>query len=220
MRRIVTLKQVAKRANVAPITASRVLNNSGYASVEIRERVLRAANELNYTLNASAQELASQSGRARMLAIVLPHLDNPFFVRVLEGTSGVADKFGYDLLIYCSRGDAINDKRALEALRRRRVEGLIYVLEVVSPLEAYMTCWLVSQSHSSSLKTTFLSVNAELGFVDNHKAGYEATRHLVEQGYHRIAVIGGEPDIKPDRDRLVGYQQAVEKPACNRSNTL
>ncbi len=211
MRRIVTLKQVATRADVAPITASRVLNNSGYASAEIRERVLRAAKELNYTLNASAQELASQSGRARMLAIVLPHLDNPFFVRVLEGTSGVADRFGYDLLIYCSRGDSINDKRALEALLRRRVEGLIYVLEVISPLEPLYDLLARFPIPFVFVENDVPGVNADSVFVDNHKAGYEATRHLVEQGYQRIAVIGGEPDIKPNRDRLVGYRQAIEE---------
>lgn len=209
--KLVTLKQVAKRAHVAPITASRVLNNSGYASPEIRQRVLKAARELNYTLNANAQELAGHSGRARMLAIVLPHLDNPFFVRVLEGTQQVADQEGYDLLIYSSRGNAVNDSRALDALMRRRVEGLIYVLEVNTPSAPLYELLARLLIPLVFVENNVVGITADSIFVDNFKAGYEATNHLISQGYERIAIVSSEPDIKPNRDRWMGYCQAIKE---------
>jgi LacI family transcriptional regulator len=207
----VTLRQVAERAQVAPITVSRVLNNSGYVSREKRQRVLRAVKELNYTLHAAAKELASQSGRVRMLAIVLPHLENPFFVRVLEGSQAVADEFGYDLLIYSSRGRAANDRRALDALMRRRVEGLIYAPEVNHDAEL-----LVDVLDQMPIPLVFVEagipgVEVDEVVVDNESAGYTATRHLIEQGYKRIALIASDPDLKQDRDRWQGYCRAIQE---------
>jgi DNA-binding LacI/PurR family transcriptional regulator len=209
MSRNVTLRQVAEHAQVAPITVSRVLNNSGYVSPDKRQRVLRAVDELNYTVHAAAKELASQSGRARMLAIVLPHLDNPFFVRVLEGSQAVADEFGYDLLIYSSRGRAANDRRALDALMRRRVEGLIYAPELNRDGDL-----LVDVLAKLSIPLVFVEagvpgVDADEVVVDNENAGYTATRHLIEQGYQRIALIASQPDLKQDQDRWQGYCRAI-----------
>jgi DNA-binding LacI/PurR family transcriptional regulator len=209
MSRQITLRQVADRAQVAPITVSRVLNNSGYVSPEKRQRVLRAVKELNYTLHAAAKELASQSGRARMLAIVLPHLENPFFVRVLEGSQAVADEYGYDLLIYSSRGHAANDRRALDALMRRRVEGLIYAPEVNRDAELVIDVLDQMPIPLVFVEAGIPGVEADEVVVDNENAGYIATRHLIDEGYQRIALIASNPDLKQDRDRWQGYCRAI-----------
>lgn len=210
----VTLKQVAKLAGVAPITVSRVLNNTGYVSPEKRERVLQAAQTLNYTLNAGAKELASRQGQATMIAVVLPQLDNPFFVRVLEGCQRVADEANYDVLIYQTRGDYRRDQRAFESLLRRRVEGLIYAIEVGN--EGVSDCATIELLSRLSIPVVFVehaprNYRADVVMIDNAAAAYEATTHLIQQGCRRVALISSPPDLMQDHDRLIGYRRAVEE---------
>lgn len=210
----VTLRHVAELANVAPITVSRVLNNSGYVSPEKRQRVLDAVQTLNYTLHVAAKELASRAGQAKMVAIVLPRLDNPFFVRVLEGCQIGASELGYDVLIYSTRGVYSHNKRTIEALLRRRVEGLIYTVEtsdagfderLLADLFSKLTIPCVFVEHGLS------GFQADTVMIDNERAGYEATKHLVEQGFRRIALIASRPDLRQDYDRWQGYLQATQQ---------
>lgn len=208
----VTLQQVAKLASVAPITVSRVLNNTGYVSPEKRERVLNAAQTLNYTLNAGAKELASRQGQATMIAVVLPQLDNPFFVRVLEGCQRVADEANYDVLIYRTRGDHARDQRAFESLLRRRVEGLIYAIEAGN--QGVNDSAMIELVSRLSIPVVFVE-HAPRGYasdvvmIDNEAAAYEATAHLIEQGCSSVALIASPPDLMQDHDRLMGYRRAV-----------
>jgi DNA-binding LacI/PurR family transcriptional regulator len=210
----VTLQQVAKLAGVAPITVSRVLNNTGYVSPEKRERVLQAAQTLNYTLHAGAKELASRQGQATMIAVVLPQLDNPFFVRVLEGCQRVADEANYDVLIYNTRGDYTRDQRAFESLLRRRVEGLIYAIEAGS--DGINDSAMIELVQRLSIPVVFVEhaprgYTADVVMIDNEAAGYEATVHLIQQGCRRIALIASPPDLMQDHDRLMGYRRAIKE---------
>jgi DNA-binding LacI/PurR family transcriptional regulator len=210
----ITLQQVAELAQVAPITVSRVLNDSGYVSVEKRQRVLQAAQKLNYTLHAGAKELASRKGQARMIAVVLPQLDNPFFVRVLEGCQEVADELGYDVLIYNTRGYPASDERAVESLMRRRVEGLIYTIESGSDglhEEALVDLFAKVPVPCVFVEHDLSGLQADIVMIDNAQAGYLATKHLIEQGYRRIALIASSPDLRQDRDRWQGYRRAIQE---------
>jgi LacI family repressor for deo operon, udp, cdd, tsx, nupC, and nupG len=209
-----TLQQVAEMAQVAPITVSRVLNNSGYVSEDKRQRVLDAARTLNYTPHAAAKELASRSGQAKMLAVVLPQFDNPFFVHILEGCQAVALEHGYDVLVYNTRGIFDHDRQAFESLMRRRVEGLIYAMESgPAGVPESLLADLLSDLHIPIVFVEHLlsGVTADRVTVDNETAGYDATRHLIEQGYRRIALIASQPYLNQDRDRWFGYRRALKE---------
>src|SRR5258708_30652007 len=91
------IHEVAKRAGVAPITVSRVVNNSGYVSEETRRRVEAAIRELDYIPNALGPSLRSK--RTQTLALVLSDITNPFWTTVARGVEDAANRRGYHLII-------------------------------------------------------------------------------------------------------------------------
>ena len=107
-----TIHDVARRAGVASITASRVINKSGYASAETRERVLAAAKEMGYVPNRLASSLRSR--RTKVLALVLTDITNPFFTVAARGVEDVANKAGYTV-IFCNTDE---DKEKEKKIRR------------------------------------------------------------------------------------------------------
>ena len=120
-----TIRDVAKRAGVAPITASRVINNTGYASEDVRRRVRQAADELGYTPNAVARSL--RSNQTHTLALVLTDVTNPFWTTVARGVEDTASEAGFHVIL-CNT-DKSEDKQEtyLETLVQKRVDGILLV---------------------------------------------------------------------------------------------
>ena len=120
-----TIQDVAKRAGVAAITASRVVNSSGYASQEVRERVLQAAAELGYVPNTLARSLRSR--RSDTLALVLTDITNPFFTTVARGVEDAASDAGY-MVIFCNTDELEDEERKyINVLLQKRVDGILLV---------------------------------------------------------------------------------------------
>src|SRR5258707_15736098 len=92
-----TIRDVAKRAGVAPITVSRVINNSGYVSQDVRQRVEQAIADLNYIPNSLGPSLRSK--RTNILALVLSDITNPFWTTVARGVEDTANQRGYHLIL-------------------------------------------------------------------------------------------------------------------------
>src|SRR5690349_18504364 len=114
----VTLRDVAARAGVSPITASRALNNSGYVSRELRDRVLAAATELSYVPNAVATSLRS---RKTQLLALLAGVINPFWAAVARGVEAVANESGYSVLLCNTDDDPAREASYIDQLVRRRI---------------------------------------------------------------------------------------------------
>ncbi len=94
-----TIQDVARRAGVAPITASRAINHTGYVRDELRERVLQAAAELGYVPNTLARSLRSH--RTHTLALMLSDITNPFFTTIARGVEDAASDAGY-MVMFCN----------------------------------------------------------------------------------------------------------------------
>ena len=118
-----TIRDVAKKAGVAPMTVSRVLNNSGYVSPETRSRVESAASELNYVPNMLARSFRSK--RTDTLALIVTDITNPFWTTVARGVEDEANQQGYTV-IFCNT-DESESKQAqyLSMLASRRVDGVL-----------------------------------------------------------------------------------------------
>lgn len=118
-----TIRDVAKRAGVAPITVSRVMNNSGYVKPETRRRVEEAAAELHYVPNMLAHSFRSK--RTNTLALVLPDITNPFWTTVARGVEDVAGAQGFSVFFCNTDENETKQSRYLAALLRRRVDGVL-----------------------------------------------------------------------------------------------
>ncbi|OYD07728.1 LacI family DNA-binding transcriptional regulator [Paludifilum halophilum] len=204
-----TIKDVAKIAGVSPSTVSRVVAGSSRISNRTKERVWRAMEEVHYVPNAIARSLARS--HTRTVGFTLSRqadqaFSNPFFSEVLRGMSSAAQTRDYNILLSISMNQEEEGEKCLQLIRERRVDGLIVstsrVKDSLIPiLEREGTPFVII---GRSAEVPALSVNN-----DNQQASYQATRHLLDQGYRNVAFISGPEDLVVSMDRLQGYKQAL-----------
>src|SRR5512142_3407578 len=120
-----TIGDVAKRAGVSAMTVSRVINKSGYASQETRERVERAIAELGYVPNALARSLRFK--QTKTIALILTDITNPFFTTVARGVEDTASKHGFSVM-FCNTDESKDEEAEyLHVLLQKQVDGVILV---------------------------------------------------------------------------------------------
>jgi len=201
------IQDVAKRAGVAPITVSRVINHSGYVTQEVRERVESAVAEMGYVPNSLARSLRSK--RTHTLALVLTDITNPFFTTVARGVEDFAIKNGYTV-IFCNT-DESEEKELMyiKMLLQNRVDGFLLV-----PASSTSQSILMIQRHAVSLvvidrRVTHTQVDVVRG--ESVEAAYKMTQFLIRLGHRRIAMLTGRLGVSTTDDRVDGFQRAMQE---------
>ncbi|MCK0470287.1 LacI family DNA-binding transcriptional regulator [Halalkalibacter sp. APA_J-10(15)] len=209
----VTIKEVAKRANVAPSTVSRVIANSSRISEKTKERVREAMKELGYHPNYNARSLANKS--TKTIGIVMPNsakvsFQNPFFPEVIRGISMKAYQSGYGL--YLSTGHT--EEEILEEVKQMvfggRVDGIVLLYSRVNDK---VMPFLIEQKFPFVLIGRPYQVDESLvTYVnnDNFKAAKLVTEYLLLLGHEKIGFIGGNLDFVVTIDHMNGYEQALK----------
>ena len=123
MTRAVTIKDVARLAGCGIATVSRVLNETGPASADTREKVLKAARTLQFQFSDIGRSL--QSSTTRTIGCVVPSLANPVFADAVQGLQDVLQGAGYQLLLACSNYDSDQETKAIQTLLTKQVDGLV-----------------------------------------------------------------------------------------------
>jgi LacI family transcriptional regulator len=211
-----TIRDVAKLAGVAPITASRVISNSGYASDEVRQRVNQAAEQLGYVPNYLARSLRSK--RTRTLALVLTDITNPFWTTVARGVEDAASEEGYNV-IFCNTDESASKQEAyLETLIQKQVDGilLVPVRSKKHPIE-----FLRQQKVQVVLLDRRLP-NIEVDVVrgDSKGGAYQLVHLLLKLGHSRIAILSGPSGVSSADDRVAGYQHAWHEAGLRKEDQL
>ncbi len=199
----VTIYDIAEAARVSIATVSRVLNDHPRVSDATRRRVFRVAERLGYEPHASAQSLARQ--HTRLIAAVVPMLTSYFFMEVIRGLQDRLAESGFDLLVHASRSVEDVDRPLERALQRGRSDGLLLVS---TPLTVARAARL-ARSHTPVVLVDSSHAEFDSVSVDNRRGGYEATRHLVERGHRRIALIMPSAASVPAAERRAGYLDAL-----------
>ncbi|WP_096439189.1 LacI family DNA-binding transcriptional regulator [Alteribacter populi] len=208
----ITIKDVAKRANVAPSTVSRVVANSARISEKTKVRVRQAMEELGYHPNFNARSLANKS--TKTIGIIMPNsakiaFQNPFFPEVIRGISMMAHQEGYGL--YLSTGQT--DDEILEEVKHMvyggRVDG---ILLLYSRVNDHIMPFLNEQNFPFVLIGRPYNINEDqITFVnnDNFKAAKTVTEYLMLLGHERIGFVGGNLDTVVTYDHMKGYEHAL-----------
>ncbi|MBS5884232.1 MAG: LacI family DNA-binding transcriptional regulator [Clostridium sp.] len=217
----VTIKDVAREANVATSTVSRVLSNSHKISDKTKEKVNEAIKKLNYTPNIIARGLANN--RTRILAVILPKeaediFSNPFFVQAMKGISIYAQKENY-YIMYAFKQEGKDDK---EWFKKFIDSNLVDGICLLNSKENDDTI-----NYLNDIEFPFVvigrpdEVNNVL-WVDNNnvKAMYDLVQMLIEYGHKEIAFIGAKANLNVSRDRLKGYKQALIDNGIEIKNSL
>lgn len=203
-----TQADVARRANVSQALVSYVLNDTSPVSVpaETRQRILDAMTELGYVPNLTARSL--RTNKTYTIAGIIPDITNPFYPAFERGIQDVADRQGYDLIMYNTDGTAEKEQKCLNSLRQGRVDGVIAVLFHLSARDLFplleMNIAVVRFEATPKRAGAYPLDNL---YVDNVAAAHTAVSYLIKQGHSCIGMIAGQQG--PADYRVQGYYQAL-----------
>ncbi len=204
-----TLSQIARLAGVSVSVASRVLNGDPKLRTrqDTRDRVLKAAKDLNYTANYAGRAL--RLARSKALALIIPAVSSPLFADLLSGATDAAEAQEYTLLI--GRSDRIT--AGSDTLRRLVGEGRVdgFVLQRSDDLSDQALENLVANDARIVLVTSRTPGRRGSVILDDVAGARLATQHLVSLGHTRIGLIGGVPSSDIARRREQGYALALHE---------
>jgi LacI family transcriptional regulator len=203
----VTVLDVARHAGVSQGTVSRVLTGKNWVSDEARLKVEAAVRALSYVPNAMAQSFKAQ--RTNTVAALVSDMSNPLHGEFLAAAEEQFRAAGYLLLVANTQSRTDQDLALLSAFRSGRVDGLIVAHsneQDQATLKALQDASLPIVFHDRE--------SAGLGdsvLVDHRAGSYTATKHLLDLGHRRIAVLTPPSLIRPGRERMAGYQRALQE---------
>ena len=208
---MVTILEVAKRANVSITTVSRVLNQSSHRVNDLtRAKVLKAIEELDYHPNALAQSLLKK--RSMTIGIIIPDISNPYYAEIVRGIQDKADEEGYSVLIQNTDRKAERVTHSIHNFRERYTDGVIFAGGAV--LSSHLMSTMKNLA-SRAVAIGRFELDIPSVRVDNQDAAFMAVRHLVELGYRSIAFINGDVTVSSAMaDRLHGFKHALSHFQC------
>ncbi len=218
----VTIKDVARKAGVAPSTVSRVIHGNPKISEETQERVRQAMGVLGYHPNAAARSLAR--GRSYTLGLMIPNSEDdlfvkPFFIMAMRGLSIEAQRRGYNIMFSFSSGEEEEVSLLKRFVRTNVVDGVILMTsrrddKCMAFLEEKNCPYVVIGRPESRFLHALWVDN------DNVRAMYNLVAYFLKAGRRRIAFLGGPADFSVTRDRLRGYRDALKAHGVERDDSL
>ncbi|MBF9016994.1 LacI family DNA-binding transcriptional regulator [Oceanispirochaeta sp. M2] len=202
----IRLKDIAEKANVSINTVSRALKDQDDIGVETKKRIQEIADDLGYIPNASASQLRTKSNK--MIGVVITHMDNAFYARILQGINDAVADLGYTILALSSGENLDKENTILKTLIANRVDGTIIV----------PSCDLENTLDYDHLGVPHITIvrkgnrNSRSYFIsDSLESGRIAARHFYSIGRKNPAYIGFDLPVSCNRDRLQGFQQNLEE---------
>jgi DNA-binding LacI/PurR family transcriptional regulator len=207
----VTIKEVAKLANVSPSTVSRVIADNPRISDATKQKVYKAMKEMDYHPNAIARSLVSKT--TKTIGLILPNNDedlfvNPFFIQVMRGISHYAQKKGYYIMYTYSDNEEQEVEYITSLMNSRRVDGII-----LPTVRKDDKCIAYLKGAGYPFVVIGKPENTEGIFWvdnDNFHAMYSVVNYLIQKGERKIAFIGGSASLNVTINRLEGYKRAME----------
>jgi LacI family transcriptional regulator len=207
----VTIYDIAKKLNLSASTVSRGLNEHPEIRRETIRRIQQTAQSMGYQQNAFASNL--RKNRSNTIGVILPRLDSNFQSSVVAGIEKVVSRNGFNLIINQSRESVKKEKENLKTMFNSRVDGLLISLASDTlNLDHFNTIFKKGipiiffdrvMDHSSYKFSKVV--------IDNVKAGFDATEHLINQGCRRIIYLSGNRNSNVYMDRFIGYKEALQR---------
>jgi LacI family transcriptional regulator len=203
----VTINDICREAKVSLTTVSRVLNNQPGVGEETRNRVQALMKRLNFTPNAAARHLSRR--QTETIGVIFPKFDTGFFSQFLQGVEQITQPENFYILAVTLASGPDPLDACLKLINEQRVDGLILFDPTLSAknaaeLRKHPVPLVVADRRAKNLKLNSVA-------IDDFNGGYQATKHLIEHGYQRIATLAGPQGWEDARERLSGYRNALEE---------
>lgn len=205
----ITIYDLAKKLNLSIATVSRALKDDPVVSKKTKRKIAELAQEMGYRSNHFARNLRNQ--RTNTIGVIVPRLDSYFMATVIAGMEKVANKEGYNLIISQSAESFDKEIECAKTMFNNRVDGLLVSLAYNTEGLNHFDVFFKRRIPLIFFDRVMDHVNCPNILIDNKKAAYEVTRHLISQGRKRIMHITATPKRNVYVDRLEGYKQALRE---------
>lgn len=206
--REITIYDIASYLNISATTVSRGLKDHPTINKNTRKKIFEAAKHLGYRSNTFASSLRSR--KTYTLGVIVHRLNSYFVATVLAGMEDVANREGYNLIISHSLESAEKEKSNAHTMFNKRVDGLLvslaYDTKNIDHFEPFFRKGIpvIFFDRIHDYRESMSVV------IDNYKAAYDVTKHLIDNGCKRIMHLGGNMLRNVYADRLRGYKQALQ----------
>ncbi len=202
----ISIKDIARMADVSHSTVSRALSNSPLISAQTTERIHRIAEQSQYRASEVARSLVTR--HTRTVGIVVTTIADPFAAGVVDGIEDAATEFGFSVFLANSNADPEREIRVVRSFEERRVDGIIVTSSRAGAIYVRMIgqlripIVLLNNQHPSEYVQSVM--------IDNVEASARATSHLIELGHQNIAYLGDRYGEQSDTERFSGYRHALQ----------
>lgn len=205
----INLQEVAKKAGVSIATVSRVVNEDRVVKDETKLRVQKAIKQLGYRPNRVAQRLRTTKRSSRLIGLLIPDIQNPFYVDVIRGIEQYAYANNSAVVIGNFSQNEEREKFYIDILRSESVDA--FIVAPFPGMNEYVEELVQEGFAVVCIDRGLPNVDVDVVKVDNFQGAFEAVEHLIKIGHVRIGHIRGNPHIPTTLERQAGYEAALNK---------
>src|ERR1035437_3369298 len=208
MKRRITIKDIAKGLNIHHSTVSRALRNDPRVNENTRDAVLAYANEHDYQINMNAAQLRGKTNNA--IALIVPNINHTFFSDIISQLTNIAYQKGYVISVFQTNEKYLQEKEIVNTIIKHNFAGVIVSIAKDT----------INSNHFALLKKYGIplvffdrvcpDISTPKVLVNNYEITLQATEHLINKGYKRIAHITGNTYVNVFKDREKGYCDALK----------
>jgi len=198
------IKKIARIANVDSSTVSRALRNSPRVKLATKEKILKIAKECNYIPNEIARSLKTKE--TKVIGLIVSDIKNPFFTEIISGAESYLTRNNYSIILCNTNYSSINEKKFLNILLSKGVEGII-----ISPtsLKHLHTDFLNTHKIPNVLlDIKYKNLGTNCVYVDQELGAYSAIKYLFEKGHKKIAFMAGPKTLSSSEQAITGFIKA------------
>lgn len=208
----ITIKDIATYAGVSVGTVSKVLNDRGNVTEDLRFRVQAVIEKLNYRPSALARGMKIH--KTHTIGLIIPKIINTFYVKVIELIEREVHNRNYTLILGNTEEDLEREINCLRTFSHMRVDGLI--LASAGRTQEGRIQEEISSYRALNIPVVFIvrrvpNIDLDTIELENREGAYQATRYLIENGHRRIGMISSSINTSAGTERIEGYMKALEE---------
>jgi LacI family transcriptional regulator/LacI family repressor for deo operon, udp, cdd, tsx, nupC, and nupG len=203
-----SLKEVAKKASVSISTVSRVINNPKIVRADTKEKVQQAMESLNFQPNRVAQRLRVRNGNSKLLGLIIPDIQNPFYSKIVRGIEDVAYEKDYAVMLCNSDENMDKELFYMQIMESESVDGII-MLPMANKNDQLSENLNSNRIPIICVDRKFIDHTTDNVVINNIKGGKLAVSHFADLNHKKIAIITSSFEISSFQKREEGYRQTL-----------